>query len=199
MGGVTESSLFSIRTSQIGKIGYKRDRSNLHWDGLQDVDNVAIACLDDPKLPRFAEILFLSADAIANRLSSALKNRQKDGLQFKPGHMLWLSLYEKASSIRDTTHAGSGLACINVVQIVPDGPDIPERQRNLVDLREYVLLSSADAIPPPSPDTELITIAQAKKGVALSYDIPERDVKITINDGFTKRRKGRIKRSTIAP
>ena len=26
MGGVTESSLFSIRTSQIGKIGYKRDR-----------------------------------------------------------------------------------------------------------------------------------------------------------------------------
>ena len=146
------SCLVSIRTSQNGKIGYKRDSSDRYWEGLSDVDHVFIASLDHPKRPRFADIYGTSSLSLKDRLSYASNQRLKAGLEVKPGQTFWLSLYERPSSVKDYSNLGGGFANIRTVEVDPHpaGTRFPTRERNLVDLREYVLLSSTDAVPAPT-------------------------------------------------
>lgn len=191
VNGESKSTLISIRTSKNGKIGYKRNSSNTFWDGLQDLEFVVISCLDDPRRPSFADIHFLRAEQVGDKLSSALRSRKRAGRDLKPGETLWIPLYERSSphkTLKNTEYDGGGLAYIGTFEPFPDQPRIPRRRRHIRDLRHYVLLSSNDATA-PAPTAEKITIPEAAKGVALSYDVPEREVAITITYGPTKRKR----------
>lgn len=183
--GRTQTAHISIRTSQNGKIGYKRDRSGRDWEGLQDVQFVAISCLDNPKMPRFADIHYFKVETLKNALFSALHSREKAGIVVKPGDTVWLPLYEQ-SSRNDPMYAGGGLACIRMIQPFDDRPPMLERKRVLIDLREYVLLSD-NGVSVPYGDKELITYAEAKKLTALLNNVRESQVHIKIDDGPTKR------------
>lgn len=191
VNGKSKSTLISIRTSKNGKIGYKRNSSNTLWDGLQDVETVVISCLDDPKHPSVADIHILRAEEVGDKLSTALRSRKKAGRDLKPGETLWIPLYERPSphkAHKNTEYDGGGLAYIGTFEPFPDQPRIPRRPRHVRDLRRYVLLSPNDAIA-PAPTAEKITIPEAAKGVALSYDVQESEVAITITYGPTKRKR----------
>ncbi|HEY1707101.1 MAG TPA: hypothetical protein VGG10_02465 [Rhizomicrobium sp.] len=170
-GGV--SKLVSIRTTQDRWIAFPRNKQDTGFTTLEEVDFVVAASVDDQHNPRFAKIHFLPGDEMRERFERAYHARKGAGYTLPSGRGVWVSLYEQEMSDPvNRVGAGAGLKHpaiaempLDAVEGVPDEDDDAET--------DVEALGARIAEPP-------LTIAEAKRRLALSLGVPEASITITI-------------------
>jgi hypothetical protein len=164
----------SIRTSQDTWIAFPRDRADSGWATLAEVDYVIAASVDDRFDPQFAQVHMIDGDEMRQRFDRAYAARKKAGHSLPIGRGMWVSLYEKESENPvNRVGAGAGLAHRFIARVPLDsGKDGRNDGQQIIH-----------SAPPPieSIENPRITIAEAKRLLALSLGVNEADVKITIS------------------
>jgi hypothetical protein len=160
----------SIRTSQDTWIAFPRTPDDRAWATLADVDYVVAASVDDRDNPQFAQVHLIEGNEMRARFDRAYAARKKAGYTLPIGRGIWLSLYEQESQDPVTlVGAGAGL----------DNPGIARLP--LTGQESDLTLEEADSQPLEDVKEAPLTIAQAKRRLALSLGVSEADIKITIN------------------
>jgi hypothetical protein len=167
-----QTKTVSIRTSQDTWIAFPRTPKDDAWATLADVDYVVAASVDSHSNPRFAQVHLIPGDEMRARFDRAYAARKKAGYQLPIGRGIWLSLYDKES--RDpVTHVGAGAGMDHpaIAKVPLSGQGAAARA---VQPHSEPLAAGADEAP--------LTIAQAKRRLAISLGVAESDIKITISN-----------------
>ena len=163
----------SIRTTQDLWIAFPRNRKGNGWATLEDVDFVIAASVDRRDDPQYAKIHMIPGEEMRDRFDRAYSARKAAGYSLPKGRGIWVSLYEQeASDPVNRVGAGAGLEhkAISIVPLVAESRPLEEEDEHDEDL-ELEIESGQE---PP------LTIAEAKRRLALSFGVKEDDVKITI-------------------
>jgi hypothetical protein len=173
------SGLASIRTSQDTWIAFPRNRHDSGWVTLSDVDYVVAVSVDNGREPRFAKVHLFSAHEMRQRFDRAYTARKSAGHTLQLGRGVWISLYlPEAKDPVNRVGAGAGLANMPITRIpLPAGGSDPVAPAQAA---EPVPAPPALAMGKP-PSSDFLSIAEAKRRLALSLGVTEADVKITIN------------------
>lgn len=163
-----ESLRATIRTTQDTWFAFARDDEDREWVTLAEADLVVAVSVDDAEEPKYAQAHIISGDEARDRFDRAYQARKEAGHTIPTQRGVWISLYHhETEEPVNRIGAGAGLANpavlrVPIEQIVP-GEGAEEQER----LEE------------PDPDHSL-TIAEAKRRLALTYGISPSNVKITI-------------------
>jgi hypothetical protein len=174
-GGIRKT--VSIRTTQDTWIAFPRTADDSAWATLAEVDSVVAASVDDRGNPRFAKVHLIDGDEVRSRFDRAYAARKAAQHTLPIGRGVWVSLYEKDSQY-PVNRVGAGAATDeNEIGRVPLEDWEPDPSFEGEDLPPQNLppLALADA------EEEPITIAQAKRRLAMSLGVSESDIKITIS------------------
>ncbi|AMY03261.1 hypothetical protein AB0V79_09060 [Mesorhizobium ciceri] len=159
-----DTKLVSIRTSQDTWIAFPRTSDDGGWLTLDDVDYVVAVSVDNKYMPRLAYIHMIDATQMRERYDRAYAARKKAGYNIPVGRGVWLSLYEEETSDPVTlVGAGAGLKYPPIASVPLDG-------RADVDLGE-------DA---PAEDEGPLTIAEAKRRLAMTFGVDPSAIKIIV-------------------
>jgi hypothetical protein len=158
----------SIRTSQDMWIAFPRTPDDKAWATLEEVDYVVASSVDSRDTPRFARVHLIEGNEMRARFDRAYAARKKAGYALPVGRGVWLSLYDKESQ-DPVTLVGAGV-----------GLDYPA-VANLPLMDETDLEEAEPHHPEVANDETPLTIAQAKRRLALSLGVSETDIKITIS------------------
>lgn len=156
----------SIRTTQNTWIAFPRNHKDDGWATLRDVDYVVAASVDDRDNPRFAQIHMIDGDEMRARFDRAYVARKQAGHALDNAHGVWISLYDE-EAVDPVSHvgAGAGLAHPAIAKFPLTGAMYAEEMDPQdVEVKE-----------------EPLTIAEAKRRLALSLGVNEADIKITIS------------------
>lgn len=161
----------SIRTTQDTWIAFPRNPADDAWATLADVDYVVASSVDNRDNPQFARVHLIEGDEMRARFDRAYAARKKAGYTMPIGRGIWLSLYDKEADNPVTlVGAGAGL----------DHPAIATVP--LTGLEADSAMEEADTLPAEDVQSEApLTIAEAKRRLALSLGVSEADIKITIS------------------
>ncbi|MEW5916532.1 MAG: hypothetical protein AB1762_09010 [Gemmatimonadota bacterium] len=162
-----ESKLVSIRTSQDQWIAFPPNPKGKGWVTLDVVDAVVAVSVDANVPPRDALVHWLPADDMRKRFDRALKAR-KDAKRVRPDRRVWLPLYERESNHSDNvSYVGGGAGL--------DYPPVAQVRMNDGGAMRATVGDAA-----PSLDAGPMTIAQAKRGLALTFGVPESSIRINV-------------------
>jgi hypothetical protein len=165
-----KSQLVSIRTTQDTSIAFPRTQDDKGWVTLSEVGAVLAVSVDDPHNPRCAKVHMLPGDEMRDRFDRAYAARRKAGHVIPVGRGVWLALYFKeASEPASYVGAGAGLK-YPPIEVVPLA---------LGDLSEPEVPISDEA-PFHQPDEASLTIAEAKRRLALTFGVDPSSIKITV-------------------
>jgi hypothetical protein len=163
----------SIRTSQDTWIAFPRNPANDGWGTLADVDFVVAATVDDHENPRFAQVHMIEGSEMRARFDRAYAARMRARYRIPNGRGIWLSLYEKESDQPVTlVGAGAGLDHPAIAR-----EPLPRQQAYKASARANEELDPQNVEPEVAP----LTIAEAKRRLALSLGVRESDITITIS------------------
>jgi hypothetical protein len=163
-----EQKRVSIRTSQDTWIAFPRTSDDAAWATLADVDFVVAASVDDRLDPQFAQVHLVPGDDLRHRFDRAYAARKKAGYSLPIGRGIWLSLYEEESANPVTLVGGGiGLAYPPIAKLPLPGQGLGGQDAES---------KPAHSVAPDAP----LTIAEAKRGLARSFGVPEDAVEITI-------------------
>lgn len=166
-----ESKLVSIRTTQDTWIAFPRDKQDRGWVTLSDADLVMAVSVDDPDEPRYAQAHLIDGDEMRGRFDRAYRARLDAGHSIPLGRGVWVSLYqEETEDPVNRVGAGAGLVHPAVLRVPLDGP-APEADAD--DAEGFEEAGSEDA-------DDRLTIAEAKRRLALTFGVDPSSVKITI-------------------
>ena len=167
------SKVITIRTTQDTWIAFPRNRKNDGWATLEEADLVVASSVNDREEPRFAKVHVIPGDEMRDRFDRAYAARKAAGYSLPKGRGIWVSLYEQeAQDPVNRVGAGAGLEYQPIeLPLVLHGaaPDDDPDQDDDIEPRP------APAAEPP------LTIAEAKRRLALSLGVNIEDIKITIN------------------
>jgi len=164
--------IISIRTSQDTWIAFPRTPDDSAWATLADVDSVVASSVDDRANPKFARVHLIGGDEIRARFDRAYVARRAAGHTLPVGRGVWVSLYEKESPF-PVNRVGAGAARDdNEIGRVPLEDWVSDPNSEGEDLPP-----SAEAVTDGTP----LTIAEAKRRLALSLGVSESDIRITIS------------------
>jgi hypothetical protein len=170
-GNITKT--VSIRTSQDTWIAFPRNQADDGWATLGDVDYVVAASIDDRHDPQFAQVHLIDGSEMRERFNRAYAARKNAGHSLPHGRGIWLSLYDKESDYPvNRVGAGAGLIHTPIARV----PLVGRKLETSSQPREFV--TSATSV---SVEDARISIADAKRLLALSLGVNEADVKITIS------------------
>lgn len=160
-----ENMLISIRTTQDAHIAFPRDKTDKKWGTLSEVDAVIAVSVDDPDLPRFANVHMIDGDEMRDRFDRTYAARKAAGHQIPLGRGVWLSLYhQEADEPPNRVGAGAGLKHPPIARVpLTDADD-----------------SRNKAIQPHDENGEALTISEAKRRLALTFGVTPDSVKIVI-------------------
>lgn len=166
------SKVATIRTSQDTWIAFPRTGDDSAWATLEDADVVVASSVDSKENPRFGQVHLIDAGEMRDRFDRLYEARQKAGHSMQIGRGVWISLYEKEAS-DPVYHVGAGAGL--------DHP--PMLRRELPHTGEVSPVK--DTLPIAAPKAEAadppLTIAEAKRRLAMTFGVREDDVSITIN------------------
>lgn len=163
--------IVSIRTTQDQWIAFPRTPDDTAWATLQGVDCVVASSVDDYENPQFAQVHEIPGDEMRRRFDRAYAARKKANHVVPVGRGVWLSLYEKeANEPVSNVGGGIGLAYPAIARIPLS--DMSGGATSQVTSDE--LVDDTDSEAP-------LTIAEAKRRLALSLGVNESDIKITIS------------------
>lgn len=161
----SESKLVSIRTTQDTWIAFPRDKQDKEWVTLSEVDAVVAVSVDAADGPRFANVHFLDGDEMRDRFDRAYRARKAAGHKIPLGRGVWVSLYQvEAQDPVNRVGAGAGLEHEPITR---------------VSLSEATTPVGETTAPPETPNAAL-TIAEAKRRLALTFGVTPESVKVTI-------------------
>lgn len=156
----------SIRTSQDQWIAFPRNAEDSGWTTLSEVEVVLAVSVAGPE----ALVHWLEADELRERFDRAYKARLDANYRIPLGRGVWVPLYIPEDGT--PTHAGGGA-----------GLDHPEIAR-------VPLEGPADTAPPSEPpapsrshsaaEDKPLTIAEAKRRLALTFGVSEANIKISV-------------------
>lgn len=178
-----ESKVATIRTSQDTWYAFPRNDSNTGWSTLEDAEVVVVASLTEKESMR-ANFHIMPADDIRARFDRAYTARVKAGHVIPEKRGIWLSLYEpEGNSPVSHVGAGAGLAYkpfAKEVPIIIDGDD--QGGDDEEDTVEDASVSPpvATAAPAASSDEGPLTIAEAKRRLALTFGVEPSAIKIIV-------------------
>ena len=165
------AKIVSIRTTQDRWVAFPRTPDDDAWATLQDVDWVVASSVDDRDNPQFALVHMIPGDEMRRRFDKAYAARRKANHVVPVGRGVWLSLYEKDAN-EPVSYVGGGIGLA-----YPAIARIP-----LSDTSGDSASQAADDDSGDSGDAEVpLTIAEAKRRLALSLGVNESDIKITIS------------------
>jgi hypothetical protein len=161
-GGKTQS--ISIRTSQDKWIAFPRNEQDSGWGTLSGVDFVLAVSVDDRHNPKFAKVHMIGAKEMLDRFDRAYAARRAAGYTIPLGRGLWLPLYY-ADEKDPVTHVGGGAGLLHPpIAQVPLDPAAPESNEPKKG----------------SGDDCLLTIAEAKRRLAMTLGVDPSNIKITV-------------------
>jgi len=159
-----KSQLVSIRTTQDTWIAFPRTKDDRNWVTLSDVDAVVAVSLDDPHDPKFIKVHMIDGKEMLDRFNRAYAARIKAGHRIPIGRGVWVALYIKETSHPRCVGAGAGLK-------YPAIATVPLEPETLQELEEEAALGQDEAP---------LTIAEAKRRLALSLGVDPASIKITV-------------------
>lgn len=172
----------AIRTSQDQWFAFPRDDDG-NWLGMDDVDvrRVIVVALNtrDEGKEKIGLVHDFSAGEVRNRLNKNFHARYAVNPNFDTSHGNWISLYlEEAKEPTSLVGAGIGIEFPPVARIplLDETPD---------EIDEGDLAEAAGSTPeaaPSQPRTEdgPLTIAEAKRRLALTFGVDPSAIKITV-------------------
>jgi hypothetical protein len=167
-----DSKLVSIRTTQDTWIAFPRTRRDDGWVTLSEADFVVAVSVDDADDPRFAQAHLIDGDEMRDRFDRAYRARLDAGHSIPLGRGVWVSLYlQEVNDPVNRVGAGAGLAHPAILRVPLDG------QR--ADISDDEVEDAEDASFDNGRDDSL-TIAEAKRRLALTFGVDPASVKITI-------------------
>ncbi len=162
-----KSRKVSIRTSQDTWIAFPRNDADNGWVTLSDVDAVLAVSVDDRHDPKFAQVHMIEADEMRQRFDRAYRARVKAGYSIPLGRGVWVSLYHPDET-DPVTHVGGGVGLDHPpIARVP----LEQEESNSDDIVETKNLDGGD---------EPLTIAEAKRRLALTLGVDPSSIKITV-------------------
>jgi hypothetical protein len=169
-----DKHLVSIRTSQDSSIAFP-PKPGGGWSTLDDVDFVVASSVNDKHNPTTASVHLIPADEAKARFDRSLQAKKKAGHVIPLGRGIWLSLYEKEASFPvNLVGAGMGLDFPPLATVKLDAGSFDGSSEQDDDL------DTEDAQPPIPVHSAPLTIAEAKRQLAVSLGVPEAAIKITI-------------------
>ena len=169
-----ESKLVSIRTTQDQWIAFPPKPKDKGWITLDDVDVVLAVSVDANDPPREALVHWLPGDEMRKRFDLALKARRGANRVQPQRRGVWIPLYEREDASENVSYVGGGA-----------GLDHPPIAR--------VPMNGGGSTPPPTgadevvdddqdefEESDLLTIAEAKRRLALTLGVPESSIKIMV-------------------
>jgi len=165
------AKVVSIRTTQDQWIAFPRTPDDNAWATLQDVDCVVASSVDDYDNPQFAQVHKIPGDEMRRRFDKAYAARKKANHVVPVGRGVWLSLYEKEAN-EPVSYVGGGIGLA-----YPAIARVP-----LSDMSgDSTSQATADDLGDDGATEAPLTIAEAKRRLALSLGVNESDIKITIS------------------
>lgn len=159
-----------ILTSQTGQIAFTRDALDQNWVELQGIDRVIIACPDDRKKPLYAVVRAFTSDFLKEVFDAARQTKIR-AKSWNAAAPLWLPIHAMPSSNLDRTSVCMDLG---MHALLP---------------AEYLESQAAGS------NDVFLTIPEAKRLLAISYHVDERDILIAIENRHSHPKKGRTKAS----
>jgi hypothetical protein len=154
----------SIRTSQDTYVAFPRNEKDNGWITLSDVDVVLAVSVDDADEPKFGQVHMIEADEMLERFDRAYAARVDAGHKIPLGRGVWISLYlEDESEPVGRVGAGAGLAHPPIARI-PLNAEKPGSDEG----------GERDHVDDP------LTIAEAKRRLALTFGVDPSSIKITV-------------------
>ena len=127
-----------------------------------------MSTVDDADEPRFAQAHIIDGDEMRDRFDRAYRARLAAGHSIPPRRGVWISLYlQEAQDPVNRIGAGAGLAHSAILRVPLDTPG-PDKGIEGFD--------EADS----EGTDENLTIAEAKRRLALTFGVDPSSVKITI-------------------
>ena len=157
--------LVSIKTSQDQWLAFSRTPDDSAWSTLSDVDAVLVCSVDDVDRPTDARVHFIDAADLRTRFDRAYAARRAAGHSIAVGRGVWLSLYEREDG--STTLVGAGAGLDHPPTVEPLNP----AQSLVVDPER-----SSPGVPPAA----MLTIAEAKRRLAITFGVDPNAIRITI-------------------
>ena len=174
------SKTVSIRTTQDMWIAFPRNDKNDGWGTLEGVDFVVAASVDKPDDPRKAKIHMIPADEMRARFDRNYAARIKAGYAMHDGRGVWVSLYYPEAS-DPVTHVGAGAGLkYPAIMEAPLTPDTAA-QPGTGDTEGADEDDAGDAATPGTSGEPPLTIAEAKRRLALTLGVNVDDIKIIIS------------------
>ena len=161
----SDSKNVSIRTTQDTWIAFPRDKQDQKWVTLSEVDAVVAVSVDDADAPRFANVHLVDGDEMRERFDRAYQARKAAGHRIPLGRGVWVSLYQKeAQDPVNRVGAGAGLEHKPIHRVPLSKPTATQ----------------GDKFAPSESADEALTIAEAKRRLAMTFGVDPESVKITI-------------------
>lgn len=184
-----ESKLISIRTTKGKWIAFPRQGDDLSWVTLSKVDMVVATTVDDVENPQNAVVHLFPAKEVEERFDACYQARKAAGHTIPLRRGIWVSLYGTETPDKPRT-VGAGLGRkYPAIGTVPlnlvsddqevDGSDEVIEDDDLADQVEADEVTQA-AETPVAHEVRPLSIAQAKKGLALFLGLPEESIRIVI-------------------
>jgi hypothetical protein len=165
-----KSLIVTIRTTQDTWIAFPRKNDDSGWVTLSDVDAVVAVSVDDAREPRFAKVHIIGGDDMRERFDRAYAARLQAGHKIPVGRGVWLALYLPEAN-EPKVHVGAGAGLKHpAIATVPLEPEFLTK-----------LKSAAASEPQAAPQDEApLTIAEAKRRLALSLGVDPSNIRITV-------------------
>lgn len=159
------SQIVTIRTTQDQAIAFPRLDDDSGWRTLDEVDMVVAVSVDDKEDPKYGWVHFLDGDDMRDRFNRTYKARLDAGRSIPVGRGVWLGLYHRdtGDNVR-FVGAGAGLDNERVASIPLD-----------VDGSNSARKTNGGA-----GNEQGLTIAEAKRLLAISFGVDVENIKITV-------------------
>lgn len=159
----------TVRTTQNTWIAFPRTGDDDAWATLGEVDYVVASSVDDRYNPQFAQVHLIDGNEMRARFDRAYAARKAANYTLPVGRGIWLSLYDREAAAPVTlVGAGAGLAYPPIAKVLLTQDEVAEA----FEEQSLVVEEAAEAP---------LTIAEAKRRLAVTFGVTEGDVKITIN------------------
>jgi hypothetical protein len=172
----------TIRTSQDAWFAFPRNSQDTGWSTLEDADVVVVASLTE-KGGSHANVHVMDGNDIRERFDRARAARLKAHHVMPAERGIWLSLYNpEADEPVSMVGAGAGLAFKPIVENIPvviDEP-APTNGADADSDAEDGEDATSEAQSPTDPEDAPLTIAEAKRRLALAFGVDPGAIKITI-------------------
>jgi hypothetical protein len=206
----TAKRVVAIRTTQDQYISFPRNAQDKAWVTLSDVDAVVAVSVDDVSSPKVALVHMVEGEEMRDRFDRAYQARLAAGHSIPVGRGVWVPLYLPDEPIPPAhVGGGAGLVNppLARVPIELPAPRAPGRYGPGSDRLGNLPISRASQHPPALRevgrrgsldttrdfidghnlegsdelgDAESLTIAEAKRRLALSLGVDSANIKITV-------------------